>query len=416
MSKHTDRRRVLIVTELFYPEESATAFIMGRIAAHLAAQHSVLVITGPESYEGVAQRIASADLPNAGHITVERVSVPKLDKNRLAQRALRFVLLGLGLAWLTLKRARATDSVLAVTNPAPLIVLLALVKRVRGFRLSLLVHDVFPENAIATGIIKQPHKLPTRLARWLFNRAYAAASQLIVIGRDMAEVVAAKVGHSQHPPAISIVENWAELDDIRPLARDASLIGQWGHGERVVIQYAGNIGRAQGILPIAEIMHATDNPQLHCVFIGSGAMKPALDQFIAAREPQRLSTRPAYKRSEQQLILNSCDLALVVLGQGMYGLGVPSKTYNIMAAGKPVLYIGPRDSEIYRLVREHQIGWAFAWDEQQALHDLLAGLGAHALPELQCMGERARQLAEQRFSESVAMRKMEAAVLGQTVI
>lgn len=56
----------------------------------------------------------------------------------------------------------------------------------------------------------------------------------------------------------------------------------------------------------------------------------------------QVSFHGTYFRSEQQKVLNSCDIALVRLVEGMYGLGVPSKTYNILAAGKPILYIGER--------------------------------------------------------------------------
>lgn len=91
-------------------------------------------------------------------------------------------------------------------------------------------------------------------------------------------------------------------------------------------------------------------------------------------------------------MLSACHIALVTLQDGMYGLGVPSKTYNILASGRPVLFFGPKDSEIDLLVREKQIGycgWPEKWDKD----------------ELMKMGERARELAINEYSETTILNK-----------
>ena len=51
-------------------------------------------------------------------------------------------------------------------------------------------------------------------------------------------------------------------------------------------------------------------------------------------------------------------MAVVLLGKGMFGLGVPSKAYNLIAAGL-LLFVGPKDSEISNLVNENELGWTF---------------------------------------------------------
>ena len=86
------------------------------------------------------------------------------------------------------------------------------------------------------------------------------------------------------------------------------------------------------------------------------------------------------------------DFALVTLQEGMYGLGVPSKTYNILASGRPILFFGPKDSEIDLLIREKGIGycgWPEKWDKV-----ILAE-----------MGKKARVLAETEYSESIILDK-----------
>ena len=104
-----------------------------------------------------------------------------------------------------------------------------------------------------------------------------------------------------------------------------------------------------------------------------------------------------YFRSQQNEVLAACHIAIVTLQEGMYGLGVPSKTYNILASGRPVLYFGPKDSEIDLLVREHGIGfcgWPDKWD----------------IKELKMMGIKARELAEREYSERTILKKFIAAI------
>lgn len=76
----------------------------------------------------------------------------------------------------------------------------------------------------------------------------------------------------------------------------------------------------------------------------------------------------------------------------MYGLGTPSKAYNILASGRPILFLGPKDSEIDLMVKENGIGyceWPSIWD----------------LDKLTAMGARARNIAERKYSEDIILQK-----------
>ncbi|MDD2504223.1 MAG: hypothetical protein PHG58_10320 [Clostridia bacterium] len=100
----------------------------------------------------------------------------------------------------------------------------------------------------------------------------------------------------------------------------------------------------------------------------------------------------SYFRSQQNEILAACHIAIVTLQDGMYGLGVPSKTYNILASGRAVMFLGPKDSEIDLLVREEGIGycgWPEKWDKK----------------ELENMGIKARELAERDYSKEIILNK-----------
>ena len=256
-----------------------------------------------------------------------------------------------------------------VTNPAPLILFMSRLKRKRRFELNILVHDVFPENTIAAGV-----KLPLYgFVKSLFDKAYSRADKLIVLGRDMAQIMSRK---TKNKVDLRIIENWGDFENIHEAPMPQS--------DRIILQYAGNIGRVQGLDKIIESL--PENIEFH--LYGSGAME---DRLKAYNKPNVFFHGP-YARNEQSDILSKCHISLVTLNDKMYGLGTPSKTYNILASGRPILYFGPSESEIELLIKEHgigYIGWPECWD----------------IPTLQRMGKEARRIGEQLYSEKSILQK-----------
>jgi glycosyltransferase involved in cell wall biosynthesis len=254
---------------------------------------------------------------------------------------------------------------------------------------------VFPENTVPAGILKSDKSPFYRILKSLFDRAYAQADNLIVLGRDMEDVVTGKIG--EHGGRTVIIENWADLDNINPKERPAD--------GKIVLQYAGNLGRVQGLLELLKCVKDSSNQQLDMCFYGGGAVEKDLKNFVEINKMDNVRFYGNYRRNEQNVILNSCDLAIVTLAEGMYGLGVPSKTYNILAAGKPILYIGDDRSEIALMIKESGIGYVFKPDELEDVTSFLKNLSAEKRAELIQMGIKARLLAENSYSEKVILNK-----------
>lgn len=397
-SRHEQRKRIILVSELFYPDESATAYALTKIAKEVARDFKLLILTGPTSYEG--QVYNNLSKPPVEEKSIERLWAPDLNKNNLLGRFSRFFILTIGLGWKTLIRSRRGDTVFSVTNPASLIVALALARKLRRFNLVFLVHDVFPENAVAAGIIGRNNLLYPLIKR-IFDWAYGSADTIITIGRDMSEVLAKKI--PSRADRIALIENWADHPIIERIPRDKSMIVSMGLSEKIVIQYAGNIGRAQGLLKFVTLISAIENDDVRYVFRGSGALSG--DLRVATVGRLNFILEDSYPRSQQSQVLGACDISLVILAPEMYGLGVPSKTYNILASSKPVLFLGPKDSEIYRLVKSHDIGWAFDWSETDQMLKLISNWSISDLPVMEACGNNARKLAETSFSEARQLAK-----------
>jgi glycosyltransferase involved in cell wall biosynthesis len=335
-------------------------------------------------------------------IKIHRVKSRKLDKNNLGQRTMKIVSLSIKLTNVLLKNVRKGEKVFIVTNPALLLVLMSWFKKLKRFQLYVLVHDVFPENTIPSGIIKSKKSLIYKIIYSFFNRAYSATDVLVVLGRDMKKVVETKVRNAkkENKPSIHILENWADIENIKPDEDKPELLKERHKEKFITIQYAGNIGRLQGLENFLQMFSLSANNRLYFDLWGNGALTDFLKYWVIEHNlSNRVQFYGSYAREDQNVILNSADIALVTLSKGMYGLGVPSKTYNILAAGKPVLFIGDLNSEIALMIRERNIGFCFSPDDKNGIIAFLNGLTFDFLYEMEERGRKARIVAEEQYSE-----------------
>ena len=325
---------------------------------------------------------------------IERCIAPSLNKNRLFLRILRAAILSLLISIKVMLRLSQGDIVLVVTNPAPLLFIMAIICRIRGVKLFILVHDVFPENLVAAGLLKAKSFLVYILrviSKWVYNQAY----RIVVIGRDMDKLIKGKLNADIE--RVVVIPNWADSDEIKPIHREKSFLGDLGLKEKFVVQFAGNIGRVQGIENLVSAARLLQSKDIHFLFVGNGADKQLIEDAIVDGKINNITLLGYLPRSEQNNFLGACDISLVSLAPGMWGLGVPSKAYNIMAAGKPIIAVVDSSSEMGLLIEEEGIGWVVPPADPSSLAKVI--LNASANQELlQDMGRRARFIAENKYS------------------
>jgi glycosyltransferase involved in cell wall biosynthesis len=145
----------------------------------------------------------------------------------------------------------------------------------------------------------------------------------------------------------------------------------------------------------AELLH--HRRDIHFLFLGAGAKRTWLEQQVADRALSNISVLKSRPRSEQADFLNACDVGVVALSQGMYGVSVPSRTYNILAAGKPLLAIVEPRSEIACMIEEDGTGWVVPPSNPAVLAELVQNL-ADDRTAVQAAARRARMAAERRYS------------------
>lgn len=385
------------MSELYYPEETSTGYLLTKIAEGMARELPVTAICSQPTYSARGTRAPARE--NRNGVDIERCAGTTLDKNALLGRAINAVTISVALWWRVLRRIRRGDVAIVVTNPPflPFGVLLAC--RVKGARCALLVHDVYPEVLVAAGLSRRGSPI-ARIARSATRWLYRGSDRVIVLGRDMEALATQKL--DGQAGKIVVIPNWADTEDIAPAPKETNaLLRELGLTQRFVVQYAGNMGRTHGL----EMLFAAAKRVrggVHWLFIGSGAKKAWLEKAIARDGVASMSIIGNRPRDDQPVFLTACDVAVISFVRGMAGVSVPSRMYNIMAAGKPIIAIADEESELARVVSEERIGWVIPPGDVDGLVALLDRLPGES-ELVRELGARAHAVAAGKYPLSSAI-------------
>jgi colanic acid biosynthesis glycosyl transferase WcaI len=386
--------RLWVISELYYPEDTSTGYFLTRIAEELAQHMPVSVLCGQPTYAARGLRLPHHEARRG--VQIWRCPATTFDKNRLLLRVINSATLSLSILAQASWRIRRGERVMVVTNPPVLPFLIKLASSLRGGILLLLVHDVYPEALVATGLARRHGVLAGLLSR-LTGMLFRSAAGIIVLGRDMEALVIEKRGGN--PEGVVTIPHWGDVDDIAPRDRGGNaLLRRLGLEKKFVVQYSGNMGRAHALERILDTARALrDREDIHFLFIGNGAKRAALIRAVEESQLRNVEILPYLPRSDLNVSLNACDVAVIPFIPGMSGVSVPSRMYNVMAAGKPIIAVADDDSELARVVREERIGWVLPADRPAGLTETI--LEARRQPrQLQEMGARARAAVEEKYT------------------
>ena len=354
--------RLIILAEFVDSVQNSTGYYWSKIIAGLAEEFGeIWVICPSSSYVKIAKPLTGVRYFPFKDLAVNR--------KRIFSRGLGQFIRAWHFFCALISKVKHGDVVFCGTNPAILLVLIALLKRFVGFRWLLLVHDVFPENMVPAKLIGS-NSIPLSILQAIFGRAYSSADTLIAIGRDMVELLERKIANRR---PVVYIPNWVDPDDISPLSRDLNpLFGGRNWSTKCVFQFFGTIGRVQGLSNVLAALPLVRSDKAAFAFIGSGAQEHLVEAFLKQHPNLNIARAPGLPFSQSSVGLSACDVAVVSLAKGMIGLAVPSKAYFSLAADRPLLVISDEGSELHRLLQEEtSLGWFCQCDDPPALARLI---------------------------------------------
>ncbi len=398
--------KILLINQPFWPDVVATAQHMADWGQSMAAQgHQVTVIASRSVY---GQQ--GAVLPKREEyrgIKIYRVGANLFKKGRILTRLVDFGLFHLLALWRALTLPRQ-DVVVCLTTPPMIGVVGMLLKTFRRTRYIQYEMDLYPDVPVALGVFK-PRSLVTRLFERIHRRLLRSADRVIVLGRCMHKVIAAKnIAENK----LVLITPWADPDELQPLPRHQNPFRkEHGLDEKFVIMYSGNLGLGHDITTLCSAMEklaASSDPldqAVRFVFIGGGRRMQEIRRYLDGKHLANTLILDYQPRESLAETLSAADVHLITQAPGTTGLIVPSKFYGILAAGRPSIYIGPDDTEVALSIREDHLGTVLAIGQ---VHELLAAIRAlQSNPAAQLdMQAHARSILTQRYSRAVNTQKL----------
>jgi colanic acid biosynthesis glycosyl transferase WcaI len=257
------------------------------------------------------------------------------------------------------------------------------------------VQDVWPDCLVLIDQLRSPALI--RTFKFLEKFIYRVAARVTVLSEGMKKNLMRK---GVPPEKIVVIPNWANVEAIKPVAHENSFRIAQGLAGQFVVMFAGNLGfiaMLDKVVEAAKLLESDRNIQF--LIVGEGNAKPKLvsqAKELGLKNIKFLPTQPKEGLSE---VLGAADVSLVTLNRQLGELNVPSKTYSIMASGRPVLASVPRDSEIARLVNIADCG---QWAPPEDAHSLARAIQrmSHEPERLAQYGINGRRYVEQRHSRS----------------
>jgi colanic acid biosynthesis glycosyl transferase WcaI len=402
--------KIRFVHQYFHPDLSSVSQVISDIAFSLAASgHEVSVICSRNRYDGKR----NTPLPSSEQINgvdVFRCWGPSL--GRESSPLGRILDMG---SFCILSAVRGfssapVDTLVFLTNPPFYSIIGSWIRKFRGGRFVYILMDIFPDIMVRAGALKEGGVAARILGR-IAREPLRAADVVVVLGDDMRKVV---IREGACPDKVVTIRNWADPKKIRPVPHAENPFRlEWGLDGKFVVEYSGNLGVSHSfdeILAVAEELSGCD--EIRFLFVGGGVRFKEVGRVVTSKGLGNVVMRPYQAAADLSHSLSTGDVHYVSLRNGFEGLVVPSKTYGIMAAGRPMIYQGNEGGEIPQMIVRERFGFVVPEGDRSGLRDAILRLYRDREMAVR-MGILARRALEEKHSAAIGLdeyRKVLAAV------
>ena len=331
----------------------------------LSATHGVTIVCGRPSYEPTERRrwrLWQTEMPNktphSSGAKIIRVGSTDYSRTQMPRRVLNY------LTYVALSVPRALflpcDVVLGMTDPPFEGIVAAFLALLKSKPFVYNIRDLYPDMAVAGSIVDAG--LLTRVWETLHRWALRQATRVVVLGEDMRARVVAK---GVKPERVGVVRDGVRLCRAAPdAAVDADVVRLIRGDFKFVLLHAGNLGFYGAWETLIAGARKLADEGIGLVFVGDGAQRAQVEAAAASCKNVRLL--PFFPANKVASVLAAPDAHVVTIKRGLEGVIAPSKMYGILAAGKPILAVAPRATDVVKVGEER--GFAIWADPDDASH------------------------------------------------
>ena len=410
--------KVLQLTGYFLPEKAASIYLTeNRLEAFgKAGIDTVIWASRPtrglsdEEYEEYKHK--KLEMMYDGKVTVKRFAMYREGRNPIL-RALRYSLNWIIQLWKGL-REKDVDVIYLASTPPIQGMLGAFIKKFRGIPFVYNLQDIFPDSLFNNGLAKKGGLL-WKIGRVIENFTYRHADKIIVISEDFKKNIMAKGVPEEK---IVVVYNWVDQNAVVDIPRERNkLFDAYGlDRSKFYVTYNGNIGLSQNLdmlLSVAEefqsarvqAFHGNEIccTDIHFVLVGNGAYLDEVKRIIAEKKLENVHLLPFQPYEDISHVFSLGDASLVISKPGTGAASVPSKTWSIMSASRPVL-ANFDENELKQIVEKHHCGIFTKAGDKEAFKLSILALYNNREMAVE-MGKNGRQFVMDNLTREVGTQK-----------
>lgn len=329
--------RILLLPDYFSPEIFASSYLFENRNEAFANEGFDMIVYTPSPTRGVNRNVSyqKVEFLYKNHLELHRFDMVGESKNTM-QRLVRYFLCSVSQFFKALF-TRKFDIVLLGSTPPFQGAIGAALKIIRNKRFVYGIQDIFPDSLVSTGITKKG-SLIWKIGRIIENFTYKYADKIIVISEDFKKNIMAK---GVPEDKIVVVYNWVDQNAVIDIPRDKNKLFDKYQLDRskFYIEYSGNIGLTQNMDMLLEVMKElkTTHPDIGLVLVGEGAYKAQVEEIVKRDNLINVTMIPFQPYEDISYVFSLGDAGLVISKPGVGANSVPSKTWSIMSASRPVL-------------------------------------------------------------------------------
>lgn len=400
--------KIWIFTMYFLPEFGSAPVLMDEMATFLAERgYSVEVVTTiprPPHHRAFRFKIRQREKRDKFMVDRYRTNFTRHHLGRL----LVWTIYTFWSFWV-LRRVKPGDAIL-LRLPPLLLGLVSWSARRKNVRVVISVQDIHPDLSIESGLLRNKKliKIAQRMEKWIYDQS----EKIIVISPSFSQNLQRKEVPSKK---IAIIPNWVNTEFLKPYPKSNQVSEKLKLIDKFVILHAGTLTLSsyhslEKVLQVAAFFR--DDPQIIFLFVGEGLKKPDLVKKAQQLGLDNVKFIPFQPYELLPQLLSSGDVLLVPLDQEKSDLSVPSKLYNYMAVGRPIIGLVESNSEVAQILRKSEGGLTVAPEEEEALKRVIEAL--RTSPTLcQEMGQKARKFVEKYYSLKVVLPQYEKVLINK---
>lgn len=333
--------KVLQLTGYFFPEKAASIYLVENRLEAFAKEGFEMIIHASRPTRGLsdseykAYKHKKTEMMYGGKLKVHRFAIYREGRNPIL-RAMRYSLNWMIQLWFGL-REKDVDCVYLESTPPIQGMLGAFLKIFRKYPFVYCLQDIFPDSLVGTGLA-QKGSLLWKVGRVIENFTYRHADKIIVISEDFKKNIMAKGVPEEK---IVVVYNWVDQNAVVNVPRSENkLFAKYNiDPSKFYMEYSGNIGLTQNMDMLLEVMKELkdSHPNIGLVLVGEGAYKKQVEEMVRRDGLTNVVMLPFQPYEDISHVFSLGDVGLVISKPGVGANSVPSKTWSIMSAGRPVL-------------------------------------------------------------------------------